>query len=50
MFISGATERERYRNEFGVQREELPFRPERVTTESPVIAGPQTAIVVGAFE
>jgi type VI secretion system secreted protein VgrG len=39
-------EPERYRNEFTVLREEVPFRPERLT-ETPVIAGPQTAIVVG---
>ncbi len=38
--------REGYRNRFVCIRQEVPFRPER-RTPSPVIAGAQTAIVVG---
>jgi type VI secretion system secreted protein VgrG len=44
--IAGSEERDHYRNDFVVVHEDVPFRPERVT-EWPIIAGPQTAIVVG---
>jgi type VI secretion system secreted protein VgrG len=40
------SEQEGYRNNFVGQPSDVPFRPERLTRR-PIIAGPQTAIVVG---
>jgi type VI secretion system secreted protein VgrG len=42
----GTSAKERYGNQFACIAEDIPFRPER-RTPRPVIAGPQTAIVVG---